>query len=451
MASPENIVSDTAGTEGAAVPGTVEVATSVPLVPTTDSDSSPAPVVVNVASAEPAKAQLEVLSTNETAKVAEASVAAVTATVPPLQRLSGEDVDAIRPELLRAATEVEEQPQSTWEVVKEFFKPQGRAKELKKANKVPFTRLFKYADSWDMFLMGLGLLAAVGAGGAQIYIAVGIGDITQPLIQYNPVCNDPATYAAWQAANPTFQLPPIDQCNVDYLNNGIIQGVITFGVLGCISFFCNFLLNFTWQRAGEQQTKRIRERYLEALLRQEAGLYFDGKDTGEMVTRISGDCNLIQEGISEKVSSIVSYVTVFIGGFVIAFVKGWQMALVVIAVFPLLAGAGAMMGVLLSKGTSEGQESYSKAGAVAQDAIQSIRTVQAFSAEDREVAKYEKELDSAMTKGTINGFVSGSGLGTLFMLLFCIEGLAFWWGSVLIERGTYSGGQGEFQESGNRM
>jgi hypothetical protein len=35
--------------------------------------------------------------------------------------------------------------------------------------------------------MVIGLISAVIAGAAQIYVAVGIGDITQPLIQYNPV------------------------------------------------------------------------------------------------------------------------------------------------------------------------------------------------------------------------------------------------------------------------
>lgn len=273
-------------------------------------------------------------------------------------------------------------------------------------------------------------------------LKVGIGDVTQPLIQYSPICNSQETYDAWQLANPNFPLPPRNQCDYDYLINGIIYGVTQFGVLGVISFVSTFLFNWTWQRSGERQTKRIRERYLEALLKQETA-YFDGKDAGEMITRISGDANLIQEGISEKVPSIVSYVTVFIGGFVVAFVRGWKMALVILSVFPLLMGAGALMGTLLSKATTEGQESYSKAGAVAQEALQSVRTVQAFGREETEAKKYDKELDKALNKGILNGFIQGIGLGTLFALLYCIQGLAFWYGSTLIENGTYDAAKGE--------
>ena len=192
--------------------------------------------------------------------------------------------------------------------------------------------------------------------------------------------------------------------------------MLQFAILGIISFISTFLFNWTWQRTGERQAKRIREMYFEALLRQETA-WFDGRDSGELITRLSGDCNLLQEGISEKVANIVSYVTVFIGGFVIAFVRGWQMSLVVLSVFPLLAGAGWFMGTLLSKGTTESQESYSKAGAVAQEAIQSVRTVQAFGREETESAKYDKELNAALSRGKINGFIQGVGLGTLFALL----------------------------------
>lgn len=123
------------------------------------------------------------------------------------------------------------------------------------------------------------------------------------------------------------------------------------------------------------------------------------------------------------------------------------MALVVLSVFPLLAGAGMMMGVLLSKGTTASQESYSKAGAIAQEALQSVRTVQAFGREETEIKKYDAQLNRAERKGGINGFIQGIGLGTLFALLYFIEGLAFWYGSTLIESGEYDASKGVLESS----
>lgn len=58
-------------------------------------------------------------------------------------------------------------------------------------------------------------------------------------------------------------------------------------------------LTQTWD-SGEVNSKRIRERYLRAVLRQEIA-YFDKLGAGEVTTRIETDTHLIQQGISEKV------------------------------------------------------------------------------------------------------------------------------------------------------
>jgi ABC-type multidrug transport system fused ATPase/permease subunit len=57
----------------------------------------------------------------------------------------------------------------------------------------------------------------------------------------------------------------------------------------------------TWTYTGEVQSKRIRERYLQAVLRQDIA-YFDKLGAGEVTTRIQTDCHLVQQGISEKVA-----------------------------------------------------------------------------------------------------------------------------------------------------
>jgi ATP-binding cassette subfamily B (MDR/TAP) protein 1 len=56
---------------------------------------------------------------------------------------------------------------------------------------------------------------------------------------------------------------------------------------------------------GERQSSRIRARYLRAILRQNVG-YFDNESssTSEVVNSVSADTQVVQEAISEKVSSL---------------------------------------------------------------------------------------------------------------------------------------------------
>ena len=48
----------------------------------------------------------------------------------------------------------------------------------------------------------------------------------------------------------------------------------------------------------------------------------------------------IQSGIGDKSALFLQYMTTFVAGFVIAFVKSWKLSLVLASVAPVLVGAG---------------------------------------------------------------------------------------------------------------
>jgi len=53
-------------------------------------------------------------------------------------------------------------------------------------------------------------------------------------------------------------------------------------------FFCTYCYMYVWVYTGEINAKRIRERYLQAVLRQDIA-FFDNVGAGEVATRISTD------------------------------------------------------------------------------------------------------------------------------------------------------------------
>lgn len=67
---------------------------------------------------------------------------------------------------------------------------------------------------------------------------------------------------------------------------------------------------------GEHISGKIREKYLEACMRQNIG-FFDKLGAGEITTRITADTNLVQDGMSEKVGLTLAAVATFITAFVI--------------------------------------------------------------------------------------------------------------------------------------
>ena len=76
--------------------------------------------------------------------------------------------------------------------------------------------------------------------------------------------------------------------------------------------------------------------------------------------------------------------------------------------------------------TTREQKVYAGAGAVAEEVLSSIRTVFAFSGEQKEVERYTSKLRSATRLGARKGFFMGVLTGILFFLLFAMYSVAFW-------------------------
>lgn len=86
----------------------------------------------------------------------------------------------------------------------------------------------------------------------------------------------------------------------DFLDD-LTKYVLYFVYLGIAEFVVTYFATVGFIYTGEHISGKIREHYLESCMRQNIG-FFDKVGAGEVTTRITSDTNLIQDGISEKVS-----------------------------------------------------------------------------------------------------------------------------------------------------
>ncbi|EPZ35336.1 ABC transporter domain-containing protein [Rozella allomycis CSF55] len=228
--------------------------------------------------------------------------------------------------------------------------------------------------------------------------------------------------------------------NKDQFNNDVIVYCIYFVILGGASFVVSYLSMAVFMYTGERQVRRIREKYFSSLLQQEVG-WFDKQNSGELASRLSGDLQLIQDGISEKVSIVLASMATFVGGFIVAFTEGWQLTLILCCVLPLMGLTGAIMAKFLSKATTNTQDAFGKASALAEEVFSAIRTVTSFNGQTSEVKRYDACLNEALKHKTKQANIQGVGVGFITLFLFSTYSLAFWYGSQLIEKGEYDGGK----------
>uniref|UniRef100_A0A8C1GEF7 ATP-binding cassette, sub-family B (MDR/TAP), member 11a n=1 Tax=Cyprinus carpio TaxID=7962 RepID=A0A8C1GEF7_CYPCA len=153
-----------------------------------------------------------------------------------------------------------------------------------------------------------------------------------------------------------------------------------------------------WVSAAARQIQRIRKMYFRKIMRMEIG-WFDCNSIGELNTRISDDINKINNAIADQVSIFIERISTFIFGFMVGFIGGWKLTLVVIAVSPLIGLAS------VARLTGRELKAYAKAGAVADEVLSSLRTVAAFGGEHKEAERYSMNLVEAQAWGIKKGAI----------------------------------------------
>ncbi|CAH2039117.1 unnamed protein product [Thlaspi arvense] len=288
-----------------------------------------------------------------------------------------------------------------------------KEKDNEKTKTVSFYKLFAFADSFDVLLMLCGSIGAMGNGVCLPFMTLLFGDLIDSFGQ--------------------------NQNNKDIVD--VVSKVcLKFVYLGLGTLGAAFLQVACWMITGERQAARIRSMYLKTILRQDIGFFDVETNTGEVVGRMSGDTVLIQDAMGEKVGKFIQLVATFVGGFALAFAKGWLLTLVMLTSIPLLAMAGAAMAMIVTRASSRGQAAYAKAATVVEQTIGSIRTVASFTGEKQAINNYKKFISSAYKQSIQQGFSTGLGLGVMFMVFFSSYALAIWFGGKMIVEKGYTGG-----------
>ena len=185
--------------------------------------------------------------------------------------------------------------------------------------------------------------------------------------------------------------------------------------MGIGEFFTVYYSTVAFIYTGEHISSKVREQYLAAILRQNIA-FFDKLGAGEVTTRITADTNLIQDGLSEKISLTLTAITTFLTAFVIGFIKSWKLTLILMSTIfaiTIIMGAGSRFTVRFNKVSLE---AYAVGGSVAEEVMSSIRNTTAFSTQ----SKLAKQYDSHLAVAEKWGFKQKAVLSGMVGCMMCI-------------------------------
>uniref|UniRef100_A0A8B9TQY2 Bile salt export pump n=1 Tax=Anas platyrhynchos TaxID=8839 RepID=A0A8B9TQY2_ANAPL len=282
---------------------------------------------------------------------------------------------------------------------------------------------FRFSSPMEILMMAVGSFCAILHGAAQPGVLLVFGAMADTFIEYD------------------IEMQELKDPGKICVNNTIVwinemtKFAGYYAGIGCAVLVLGYLQICLWVMAAARQTQKIRKAYFRKVMRMDIG-WFDCTSVGELNTRISDDVNKINEAIADQVAIFIQRLTTFVCGFLLGFVSGWKLTLVIIAVSPLIG-----VGAAVAKLTGRELKAYAKAGAVADEVLSSIRTVAAFGGEKKEVERYDKNLVFAQHWGIRKGVIMGLFTGYMWFVIFLCYALAFWYGSKLVlEEDEYSPG-----------
>ncbi|XP_060207621.1 ABC transporter B family member 2-like [Lycium barbarum] len=294
------------------------------------------------------------------------------------------------------------------------MKQQDGEETKKSIKKVPLLKLFSFADSYDYLLMFLGSIGACIHGASVPVFFIFFGKLIN--------------IAGLAYLFPAETSHKVGKYSLDFV------------YLSVVILFASWIEVACWMHSGERQAAKMRMAYLKSMLNQDISLFDTEASTGEVISAITSDIIVVQDAISEKAGNFLHYMSRFLAGFTIGFIRVWQISLVTLSIVPLIALAGGIYAYVATGLIARVRKSYIRAGEIAEEAVANIRTVQAFTGEEKTVKLYKGALLNTYKYGKKAGLAKGMGLGTLHCVLFLSWSLLVWFTSIVVHKNIANGG-----------
>jgi len=119
--------------------------------------------------------------------------------------------------------------------------------------------------------------------------------------------------------------------------------------------------------------------------------FYKRKRTGEMMSRVVDDVNILQDVITNRMIKLVSNLLVMVGILAFLFYIHWRLSLSVLAIFPFLLFIIKRVGSRVRKFSTSVQAKIADISSIIQETIGGIEVIKSFTAEEQEIKKFQEQ------------------------------------------------------------
>lgn len=224
--------------------------------------------------------------------------------------------------------------------------------------------------------------------------------------------------------------------SVSQLNQAIIVLLIMATIMA-IGTFTRFYL-VSW--LGERVMADIRKAVFDNLISMHTS-YFETNRSGEIMSRLTTDTTLLQSIIGSSFSMALRSVVTTSGALVMLFVTNVKLTMIIVAAVPLILLPVFLFGRRVRELARKSQDSIAEVGSYAGEAIQQIKTVQAYNQQGHESDAFSGEVERAFQVALNRIRQRAFLIAVVIMLVFGGLSGMLWVGGHDVITGVMTGGE----------
>ncbi|XP_042041435.1 ABC transporter B family member 25-like, partial [Salvia splendens] len=209
--------------------------------------------------------------------------------------------------------------------------------------------------------------------------------------------------------------------------SAVYSTIFAIFMIVVIGSICTTIRAWLFSSASERVVARIRKNLFSHLVSQEIA-FFDITRTGELLSRLSEDTQIIKNAATTNLSEALrNFSTAFIGvGFM--FTTSWKLTLLALVVVPVISVAVRQFGRYVRELSHKTQAAAAVASSIAEETFGAVRTVRSFAQEQYEISRYSEKVEETLKLGLkqakVIGFFFGglSAASTLSVIVVVIYG-----------------------------
>ena len=221
------------------------------------------------------------------------------------------------------------------------------------------------------------------------------------------------------------------------LLNAVMAGLVVVIAVAAVSSYGRFFL-VSW--LGERVVADLRRDVFAHAIRLDPGFYETTK-TAEIVSRLTADVTVLQIVVGSTLSQFLRNLLLLVGGAVMLVITSVKLSALVALVVPMVLVPIIVYGRHIRKLSRQSQDRVADVGGAVDETLYAIRTVQAFTREAEERARFGVRVEDAFATAVRRVRARALLTAVVIVLVFSAIGLILWTGGMDVLAGRMTGGE----------